>query len=125
ATPEQLGTLRSVQALMSLLEGHGDIVMDRAAAGRIPSAARFARVLKERRESASSAVKLLQQVIGLEAKMRQYKEGELFVEAVEGSGGAELLARIWEEPANLPTLEEVRHPQRWIDRVGGRALELA
>ncbi|MGH9295359.1 MAG: zinc-dependent metalloprotease, partial [Acidimicrobiales bacterium] len=103
----------------------GDIVMNRAAAGRIPSAERFARTLKERRESANSAVKFLQQLIGLEAKMRQYQEGELFVEAVERSGGPELLARVWDDPANLPSLEEVRDPGAWIDRVGGRTLELA
>ena len=34
---------------MSLLEGHGDVTMDRAGADRIPSE-RFSRVLRQRRE---------------------------------------------------------------------------
>jgi len=122
ASPEQLGTLRTIQALMSLLEGHGDVTMNRAAADRIPGAERFARTLQSRRESTGGVARLLQQLIGLEAKMRQYQEGERFVEAVEKFGGPALLARVWEAPEHLPSMEEIRDPARWIDRVGGREL---
>jgi len=125
ASDEQLGTLRQIQALMSLLEGHGDVTMNRAAADRIPGAQRFARTLQQRRESAGGVTRFFQQLIGLEAKMRQYKEGERFVEAVEKAGGPELLSRVWEDPESLPALEEIKDPARWISRVGGRALELA
>jgi coenzyme F420 biosynthesis associated uncharacterized protein len=125
APPEQLATIRRIQALMSLLEGHGDITMNRAAADRIPGAERFARTLQARRESAGGATKFVQQLLGIDAKMKQYKEGEEFVEAVERAGGPELFARVWEEPEHLPTLEEVRDPARWVKRLGGRRLELA
>ncbi|MHB8245773.1 MAG: zinc-dependent metalloprotease [Acidimicrobiales bacterium] len=128
ATPEQAEVLRSIQALMSLLEGHGDIVMNRAAADRIPGAKRFAETLQARRDSAGGVTKLIQQLIGMEAKLRQYKEGEQFVEAVEAvaaSGGPDLLALVWEDARYLPTLDEVRDPPLWIDRVGGRSLEIA
>ncbi|MGO9195650.1 MAG: zinc-dependent metalloprotease [Acidimicrobiales bacterium] len=125
ATPEQAAVLRSIQALMSLLEGHGDIVMNRAAADRIPGAKRFADTLQARRDSAGGVVKLIQQLIGMEAKMRQYREGERFVETVEADGGPELFSLVWEDPQYLPNLEEVRDPARWIDRVGGRSLEIA
>ncbi len=125
ATPEQAETLRSIQALMSLLEGHGDITMNRAAKDRIPGAKRFADTLQARREQAGGVAKLLQQLIGLEAKLRQYREGERFVEAVEREGGEGLLSLVWHAPENLPSLEEVREPARWIDRVGGRSLEIA
>jgi coenzyme F420 biosynthesis associated uncharacterized protein len=125
ATPEQLTTLHSIQALMSLLEGHGDVTMNRAAADQIPGAKRFADTLQTRRDSAGGVVKLIQQLLGFEAKMRQYREGELFVEAVEAAGGTQLLARVWEAPERLPTLEEVREPARWIARLGGRSLEIA
>lgn len=125
APPEQLATIRRIQALMSLLEGHGDVTMNRAAADRIPSADRFARTLQARRDSARGFTRLAQQLIGLEAKMRQYKEGEQFVEAVEEAGGPALLARVWEGADYLPTLEEVRQPASWVSRVGGHELELA
>ncbi|MHB1987376.1 MAG: zinc-dependent metalloprotease [Acidimicrobiales bacterium] len=125
ATPEQATVLRSIQALMSLLEGHGDITMNRAAAGGIPGAKRFAETLQARRDSAGGVVKLLQQLIGLEAKLRQYQQGERFVEVVEREGGPELFSLVWEDARYLPSLEEVRDPARWIDRVGGRSLEIA
>jgi putative hydrolase len=110
---------------MSLLEGHGDITMNRAAADRIPGAQRFATTLQARRDSARGTTRFLQQLLGIEAKMKQYREGEKFVEAVEAAGGPELFNRVWEEPAHLPTLEEVRDPARWVSRLGGRTLELA
>jgi len=68
---------------MSLLEGHGDVTMDRAGAAAVPGAERFARVLHDRRQSVRGPTKVLQQILGIEAKMRQYAEGEKFVHAVE------------------------------------------
>jgi coenzyme F420 biosynthesis associated uncharacterized protein len=117
ATPEQAEVLDKVQGLMSLLEGHGDITMDRAAADRIPDAERFSRVLRQRRQEMRGVARVLQQAIGLEAKMRQYEAGERFITAVEAAGGPALLARAWEAPERLPTLDEIREPLRWIERM--------
>ncbi len=117
ATPEQARTLDEVQGMMSLLEGHGDITMDRAGAGRIPNAERFSRVLRQRRQEAKGPAKLLQQAIGLDAKLRQYEAGERFIEAVEAAGGPALLARVWEAPERLPSVDEVRNPGKWIGRI--------
>jgi coenzyme F420 biosynthesis associated uncharacterized protein len=118
ATPDQLEGLQRIQALMSLLEGHGDVTMDRAGADAIPSAARFSEVLRRRRKQARGPARLLQQLIGIEAKLRQYEEGERFVAAVEDSGGSELLERAWRGPEWLPSLVEIRNPSEWISRVG-------
>jgi coenzyme F420 biosynthesis associated uncharacterized protein len=118
ATPEQLEGLHRIQALMSLLEGHGDVTMDRAGAADIPSAAHFSSVLRARRKQAHGLSKILQQLIGIEAKLRQYEEGERFIVAVEESGGTELLDHAWRGPEWLPTLEEIRDPSTWIARVG-------
>jgi coenzyme F420 biosynthesis associated uncharacterized protein len=118
ATPEQLEGLHRIQALMSLLEGHGDVTMDRAGAAAIPSAARFSEVLRQRRKQTRGPARLLQQLIGIEAKLRQYEEGERFIAAVEDSGGPELLDRAWRGPEWLPSLIEIRNPSAWISRVG-------
>jgi coenzyme F420 biosynthesis associated uncharacterized protein len=120
ATPEQHDVLQQVGGLMSLLEGHGDVTMDRAAADRIPSAARFSRVLRQRRHDMTPMARLLQRLVGLEAKINQYEQGERFIAVVEGVGGPSLLNRAFEGPASLPTLAEIRDPARWIDRMGGR-----
>ena len=117
ATPEQQQAFQQVQGLMSLLEGHGDVTMDRAAADRIPSADRFSRVLRDRRNATRGPARMLQKLIGLEAKMRQYEMGERFIEAVEHVGGPELLHRAWEGPENLPTLAEIREPDLWVTRM--------
>ena len=102
---------------MSLLEGHGDVTMDRAAVDRVPSAERFGRVLRQRRQEARGPVKLLQQAIGLDAKLRQYEAGERFIAGVESAGGPALLARVWEAPERLPSLGEIRDPTLWIERM--------
>lgn len=117
AGPEQYAAIQEIGGLMSLLEGHGDITMDRAGADCIPSADRFSRTLKERRRQRGLA-KLLSLLIGLDAKLRQYEQGERFIEAVEGAGGRDLLNKVWEGPAWLPSWAEIRTPGEWIARAG-------
>jgi coenzyme F420 biosynthesis associated uncharacterized protein len=116
AGAEQRGVLQKVGGLMSLLEGHGDVTMDRAGADRIPSAERFSRVLRQRRQTRGPAA-AVQKVLGLEAKLRQYEQGERFIETVEGIGGPALLARAFEGPEWLPSLAEIRDPTAWVERV--------
>ena len=118
AGPEQRAILDQVSGMMSLLEGHGDVTMDRAGQGLVPSADRFGRVLRERRDAAKGLSRLVQQLIGLEAKLNQYAQGEAFIADVERAGGTTLLSRAWEEPGNLPSLIEIREPHRWIERMG-------
>jgi len=125
ASPEQLETLRAIQGMMSLLEGHGDVTMDRAARDLIPSAARFSQVLRQRRESAGGFTKFFQQLIGLEAKLRQYADGASFVREIEKVGGPELLALAWRGPENLPSAAEIQQPDRWVSRLQGLAQERA
>ena len=118
ASPQQRITLDKIGGLMSLLEGHGDITMDRAGAGRVPSAARFARVLRDRRANASPVAKVLQRLIGLEAKINQYAQGERFIEEVERlGGGPAALEPVWRGASWLPTLPEIREPEEWLSRV--------
>ena len=117
ASEAQLETLGRLTGLMSLLEGHGDVTMTRAGLGLVGSAGRFERVMRSRRQSARGLAKVVQRLVGLDAKIRQYAEGESFIEAVESVGGPALLDRVWAEPGNLPGIDEIRDPARWIDRM--------
>jgi coenzyme F420 biosynthesis associated uncharacterized protein len=120
ASPEQQAVFNEVAGLMSLLEGHGDLVMDRAGADLIPSAERFSRVLHERRRRANPVVKLVQRLTGLEGKLNQYAAGERFIAEIEAVGGEHAVDRCWQTPANLPTLDEVRTPELWLERMDMR-----
>jgi coenzyme F420 biosynthesis associated uncharacterized protein len=117
ATPEQKSALERISGMMSLLEGHGDVTMDRAGAGHVPNAARFGRVLRQRRQQTRGMVRLMQRLAGIEAKIQQYAQGEAFIAAVESAGGTSLLDRAWESPDNLPTIAEIRAPERWLARM--------
>lgn len=121
ATAEQRAALDRVGGLMSLLEGHGDITMDRAGAAEIPSAGRFGAVLRSRRESRGMA-KVVRQLTGMEAKMRQYHDGERFIEAVEAERGAPFVSNAWRSSTHLPTLPEIRDPSAWIARIEAGAV---
>ncbi|MBV8235573.1 MAG: zinc-dependent metalloprotease [Acidimicrobiia bacterium] len=116
ASPDQQAVLRQIQGMMSLLEGHGDITMNRAGAGLVPSADRFQRVLHERRHQGGPA-RVIQRLLGIEAKLLQYELGERFIEAVEAEGGRPLFDLVWASPENLPTLGEIRDPDTWMARV--------
>ena len=123
ANDEQRAVLDRISGMMSLLEGHGDVTMDRAGADRIPSAERFSRVLRLRRQQANTLVRLLQKLVGLEAKLNQYEQGERFIAAVEAVGGPALLDEAWTGPEALPSMAEIREPQRWVERMqAGAAL---
>ena len=118
ASPEQRQALDGIGGLMSLLEGHGDVVMNRAAKGRVPQAQRFARVLQQRRQR-SGAAKVVSSLVGLDAKLKQYEQGERFIAAVEEEGGRDLFGRIWQGPEWLPSMAEIRDPSRWTERAEG------
>ena len=115
-TPEQRDTFRRMQSLMSVLEGHGNFVMDRLARGRISGADRMRRILQARRHR-KGFNRMVQRAIGLDVKARQYDVGERFVAEVVDRAGPEAFARIWERSEHLPSLEEVGRPDAWIERV--------
>jgi coenzyme F420 biosynthesis associated uncharacterized protein len=118
ATPEQQAVFHRIAGLMSLLEGHGDVVMDRAGGDLVPSAPRFSGVLAERRRRANPLAKVVQRLVGLEGKLNQYAAGERFIAAIEAVGGEHAIDRCWAGPDQLPSLDEVRTPQLWLDRMG-------
>ena len=115
-TPDQREMVRKMQAMMSLLEGHATYVMNNVARGRLPSAARFHATLHARRTQPGPE-KVFQKAIGFDVKVRQYDAGERFVSSVVDRLGMDGFNRVWEREANLPTMEEVGEPDRWVARV--------
>jgi coenzyme F420 biosynthesis associated uncharacterized protein len=118
ASADQQAALNEIGGMMALLEGHGDVTMDRAAAGRVPSADRFGNVLKARRHSGSPAIRLFRKLTGLEGKLSQYEQGEEFIARIERAAGTHAVDLCWEGPTRLPSLDEIRQPERWLERMG-------
>ena len=115
ATPEQREIVDRVQALMSLLEGHGHVVMDRIGERELVTQGRMSSVLKARRADKRTA--MLMRLIGLEMKLRQYEMGAAFIDEVERRADWATLDHAWESPESLPTLEEIESPERWLQRI--------
>jgi putative hydrolase len=116
ASPEQRAVLHRVQALMSLLEGHGNAVMTELGRRYVPGEERMARVLHQRR-SVGGLTGLLYKLFGFEQKMKQYEVGERFINDVVAIGGYATFDNVWRSPDNLPTLDELTDARSWIQRV--------
>jgi putative hydrolase len=117
AGPEQRAVIDRISGLMSLLEGHGDVTMTRAAGDLVPDAGRYARVLATRRANGNPVTKLIKLLTGTEAKLNQYAAGERFIAAVEAVGGPRAIDVCWTSPVMLPSIEEIRDPQQWLRRM--------
>lgn len=105
--------------IMSLLEGHADVVMDGVGPEVIPSVAEIRRKFTERRKGTGTFDRLLRRLLGLDAKMRQYRDGAEFVREVNDKVGLSGFNAVWAEPANLPTKSEILDPSSWVARVHG------
>lgn len=119
ASDEQKLVIDQVQALMSLLEGHGNVVMDRLGRRHVVGQERMSAALKARRQTGGVA-KQMRKLMGIEMKMRQYEVGERFITQIEARHGIEALDAAWRSPDSLPTLSELEDPERWLERVGVR-----
>jgi coenzyme F420 biosynthesis associated uncharacterized protein len=117
-TPEQRVIVDRVQATMTVLEGHGEFVMDQLGDRLVPNHQHMHDTLRARRNDPGAAERLIQQLLGFRQKLDQYAMGEKFVRRLHERGGMAAVNQVFAEPAALPTLEEVRDPDRYLTRVG-------
>lgn len=118
-TPEQRERMAALTAVMSLLEGHADVVMDDVGPAHIPTVEHIRRRFTERRRGAGAADRLLRRLLGLEAKMRQYRDGATFVRGVQDVVGVDGFNAVWSSPETLPLAREIEDPRSWVRRVHG------
>jgi coenzyme F420 biosynthesis associated uncharacterized protein len=118
--PAQRAVLDRVTAVMSLVEGHAEYVMDGVGPDVVPSVRTLRKRFAQRRKGRGPFDRVLRRLLGLEQKMKQYADGRTFVGGVVDLVGMEGFNRVWEGPANLPLIDELTAPQKWVDRVFGR-----
>jgi coenzyme F420 biosynthesis associated uncharacterized protein len=112
------GLVERMQATMTLVEGHAEHVMDEVGAELLPSLPRLRAAMTRRRTSRGLPWRVLERLLGLELKLRQYESGRRFCDAVVAAGGPEALARAWSGPEALPSAAELEAPEAWLGRMG-------
>jgi coenzyme F420 biosynthesis associated uncharacterized protein len=117
ATPAQREIMDRLTAVMTLVEGHGDYVMDAVGPQVVPSVAQIRERFNARRGSSGRIEQTLRRILGIDLKMKQYAEGSRFVRTVVEEAGMGTFNKVWTSPETLPTKAEFANPHEWLDRV--------
>jgi coenzyme F420 biosynthesis associated uncharacterized protein len=125
---EQKALFRETQAVMSVLEGFSDYVMDEVGRDLVPDVERISARFHERRAQRTPFERSMLRLTGMDLKLDQYRKGEAFVRSIADAGGRVALGRLWDGPDSLPRDGELDRPDLWVARVldgrpsaGGRA----
>jgi coenzyme F420 biosynthesis associated uncharacterized protein len=116
-SPVQREIMDRLTAVMTLVEGHGDYVMDAVGPQVVPSVAEIRERFSARRGSTGRIEQTLRRLLGIDLKMKQYAEGSKFVASVVEEVGMASFNKVWTSPETLPTRDEIAHPGEWLDRV--------
>jgi len=115
--PELRREFREIQAVMSLLEGFGDYMMDEVGRELVPDVERISARFHARRDQRTGFERAMMRLTGMDLKMEQYRKGEEFVASIARVGGPTALHALWAGPESLPSPEEIELPSRWLARV--------
>ena len=118
-------TLDRVQAVMAVIEGHAEHVMDAVAPDLLPNLPKLREAIDRRRRSQSGLSRLLGKLLGMDMKMRQYEQGKIFCDTVVRERGVAALHHAFSGPEALPSLEEIRDPWAWLARTAPQELPRA
>ena len=115
--PRQREILERLTAVMTLVEGHGDYVMDAVGPSVVPSVADIRTKFSARRGSAGRMEQAIRRILGIDLKMKQYEQGSRFVRGVVEQAGMATFNKVWESPGTLPSKEEIANPRTWLERM--------
>jgi coenzyme F420 biosynthesis associated uncharacterized protein len=117
---QQWKAIAKLQAVMSLLEGYSNLVMNEVGRRELPHFALLEGAYRRRQQERTALERAFLRLTGLEMKMRQYVLGERFCQEVRDAGGRDLLSRVWEGPDWLPTMAEIQRPSLYVERARAR-----
>ncbi|MBA3337868.1 MAG: zinc-dependent metalloprotease, partial [Chloroflexia bacterium] len=121
--PEQRALFAEMQAMMCIVEGYSNHVMNAVGRDLLPTYDLIARKFEQRQRQRTAAERLFARLTGLDVKLEQYRLGESFIDAVVRLRDHQFARRVWDGTENLPTMAEIRQPSAWIDRVERTAWE--
>jgi coenzyme F420 biosynthesis associated uncharacterized protein len=123
-TTDERETLDRVQAVMAVIEGHAEHVMDAVAPDLVPSFGRLREGIDRRRRSQSGLSRIIGRLLGMDMKLRQYEQGKRFCDAVVRDAGVAALHHVFSSPEALPTLEELQDHRAWLERTAAPVSEV-
>jgi coenzyme F420 biosynthesis associated uncharacterized protein len=118
ASEPERAVIDRTQAVMAVIEGHAEHVMDAVAPELLPSLPDLRKALDERRKVQTPTGRLVSRVLGLEMKLKQYERGKIFCDEIARVGGSAALSHLFSAPEALPTLAEIEDPAAWLRRSG-------
>jgi coenzyme F420 biosynthesis associated uncharacterized protein len=118
---ERRALVDRLQNTMAVVEGHAEHTMDVVGKDIIPSLAQLRAGLEQRRASRSTPLRLIERLLGIELKMRQYREGKRFCDIVVTRGGIAALNGVWAGERALPSQAELQDPGLWLERTAPRS----
>jgi coenzyme F420 biosynthesis associated uncharacterized protein len=116
AGPERKDLMDRLQATMAVVEGHAEHVMDAVGRDALPDLDRLRAALDRRRANKTGPWKLLEKLLGLEMKLKQYEVGKTFCDRVVEVAGVDRLHTVFTGPESLPTWAELQDPDAWLER---------
>lgn len=116
--PGQKAALSRLTAVMSLLEGHANVVMDGVDSKIVPTVRTIRQRFNRRGKDRGMAEKFIRNLMGLDAKMRQYSDGAKFVRETVALVGMDGFNVVWLRAQNLPTEDEIHNARLWVHRMG-------
>ena len=123
-TTDERETLDRVQAVMAVIEGHAEHVMDAVAPDLVPSLGRLREGIDKRRRSQSGLSRVVGRLLGMDLKLRQYEQGKQFCDAVVRDAGVAALHHVFSSPEALPTLQELQDHRAWLERTAAPVSEM-
>src|SRR3954451_15588168 len=113
---EQREIMDQLQPVMAVIEGYSEHVMDALGVTLVPGYEKLREAMDRRRRSRSAPERILQKLLGLDMKLRQYEQGKRFCDAVVDQVGIDGLNAVWRPPDHMPTPAELADPGVWVTR---------
>jgi len=116
-TVDVRATIERVTAVMSLLKGHADVVMDRVGPRVIRSVGQIRARFEARRDGRIGLDRVIRRLLGMDVKLAQYRDGANFCRHVISAKDIDFLNLAFESAETVPTLAEIHEPRKWLTRM--------
>lgn len=117
-SPAQEALLPRLDAVITVVEGYVDHVLDLVGSRLLGSFSQLAEALRRRRVETDQASRFVERLFGLELTQRTLDRGAAFIDGVVERAGEEVLGQLWTDESQLPTATEIDAPGLWLARIG-------